>query len=308
MVSCDSNLEKTKKLTSAAQRSAILFRQYSPNLNIALLTCYVDSVDINSSPFTDIIDIPSSMVHKNAQTFTRTKALRYLLPYNLTLYVESDTIACGDISIPLQEILASPEQMKYAIASANHEELRYSPDSGVVLLNNVAPGFNEVMDDWMKHHKKRGVKSNDEQGLKDLSSHYLERDDVHMGFLHSTLSCRWHPGYNQTWSQKHRNWDQTLTLNGFVYILHMFGGPSTTNNELCKLVNDAPDNTRVMVWRDHKKYPYPTNKDELFEATAMAYSQVECQRFLDGYCYRKLQWDKLKTKKYITSINLKKYF
>ena len=282
-----------------AVNSARMYRRLSPQLPLALLTDAVDAVDAvvnntaKSSPFSHVVAIPDWMLYSGRQWLTRVLAIRQLLPYRLTLLVDSDTTPCADLSVPLLQ-LAANNTSQYAVSAGSHDPRLFWPDNGVLLVDQSAPAFTSLMDAWVAQQQLKGAEADDQLTLRAAGAQlWAQRGASHdesdavarLGRLSPQLSCRLHPGRNQTWSWGDtRRYDQTLVLAGPVYITHMAGLLHSTE-ALCDMLNEQPNTRRVLVWKDHQMHPHPSNRDKFKAAFQVAYSFQECDRLLDGNCH-----------------------
>ena len=293
-----------------AVNSARMYRTLSPTLPLALLTDAVDTVTdmVNgSSPFSHVLAIPSSMLYEGRQWLTRVESIRQLLPYRLTLLVDSDTIPCVDLSTPLLQ-LAANKKNQFAVSAGSHDPLVFWPDNGVLLIDHSAPAFDELMDAWVAQQQLKGAAADDQLTLRaagvDLQ---LQRDSgmrAQLGRLSPQLTCRLHPGRNQTWSWGDtRRYDQTLVLAGPVYIAHMAGLLHSTA-ALCELLNSKPTKKRVVVWKDHQAHPHPSTTHKFKSAFDVAYSPAQCDQLLDGHCHQLVArtWDRASSKPLVSPV------
>lgn len=303
---------------SEAVVSARSYRAHSPTLPIALIVSEPEASDAFfaaesnrtgvsrplPSPFTSVIRIPSYWLFSGRQWLTRLYVMLHLLPYTHSLVVDSDTFACGDVAVPLRLISSSPSLRTYGFAVNSHSSSSMSPDNGVMLVHANSSAWLALARQWIHHYWQLPltVTADDQAALRSAiptlqrdtrTLHSIGADPAHaVGWLSNALSCRFLPGLNQTWrtDRAGRRFERTLVLDGPVYVFHR-RSPVAIHASVCAVVN-SNHSLRVLLWKDHWKFPPPKTPKQVEAAFELAFSQDECERKLEGKCARTGYWQK----------------
>jgi hypothetical protein len=279
-----------------AKASAQTYRKRSPSLQIAIATTHPDMVP-NDGSFTHVFLIPKEVLFAGRQWLTRVYSLA-LTPFELTLAVDSDTLACGDLTEPLMQLLAA-DSVDLA-ASGHHPPnvlVDWFPDAGVILYR-WTPGFRALRVEWLVEQIKleRHSESKDDQGTLQRAVYRMHRSGdryARVGRLTTAMSCRLRPAPDAhadgVWQwNRQDNW-HTMLLSTKIYVLHM-NGAVFFYDDICQLVNEAPLRARVMTY-DNRQDPTLPNKNLRLEPFHVAYSRAECEEQLGaGNCSSEVIW------------------
>lgn len=343
----DSDAASLAHYTAEARLSALTYRRLSPHLPIALLTSNVTlarrvqkekETQRNTTgtaesviwPFTHVHSIPSYWLFPGRQWLTRLLVMTHMLPFAHSLVVDSDTFACGDVSVPLRAIRSDPQLSAYSFAVNSHNSHNMSPDNGVMLVQAQSAGWEALARFWLNAYLRMpdAIRSDDQASLRallpTLHNHWhallsqitqdQQHDDsqptrtpdsvsgpasapsplLHVGWLRNSLSCRFLPGRNQSWRTSPvslRRYESTLVLDGPVYIFHRRQGMGAEQTAaVCDVVNANSTALRMLLWKDHLRFPSPNTPQQFRDAFQLAFSQQQCDQMLDGFCGNHARW------------------
>lgn len=277
-----------------ALASARSYRKQSATLNIAVAISDPSILPLDHA-FTHVLTIPRDVVFAGRQWLTRVLSLT-LSPFELTLAVDSDTLACGDLTEPLLQLLHD-DTVDFA-ASAHHPKGKsqqkgagdWLPDAGV-LLYRWSPGFRALRTKWVaeqiKQEEETGLK--DDQGSLQRVVYRMKNDDAprcKVSRLTTAMSCRLRPAPNAhktgVWSWNDNDFWHTMLLTTKIYVLHMNGAVFFAD-DICALVNKHPTRPRVLTYDNRRNEKY-ANKNLRFDPFAVALSSEECAQQLEGNC------------------------
>ena len=279
-----------------AKASAATYRKRSAKLQIAIATTHPDMVPKDGA-FTHVIQIPKDVVFAGRQWLTRVYSLA-LTPFELTLAVDSDTLACGDLTEPLGQLLDSNS---VDLAANGHHPpnvpVDWLPDAGVILYR-WTPAFRALRVEWLIEQIQQERRSDlkDDQGTLKRAVYRMRRSEDHyarVGRLTTAMSCRLRPApdaqANGSWKWNEQdNW-HTMLLTTHIHVLHM-NGAVFFDDDICNLVNKAPAKSRVVTY-DNRQDPSLPNKNLRLQPFGVAYSSAECQEQLGtGNCSPDVIW------------------
>jgi hypothetical protein len=277
-----------------ALASAKSYRKQSAMLNIAIAISD-PSILPNDHAFTHVLTIPRDIVFPGRQWLTRILSLS-LSPFELTLAVDSDTLACGDLTEPLMQLLHD-DTVDFA-ASAHHPKGKskqagsgdWLPDAGV-LLYRWSPGFRALRIKWaveqMEQEQATGLK--DDQGSLRRVVYRMDGDDTSrckVSRLTTAMSCRLRPAPDAhkhgAWSWNDNDFWHTMLLTTKIYVLHMNGAVFFAD-DICALVNQHATRPRVLTYDNRRNVQY-ANKNLRFDPFRVALSSAQCAEQLKGNC------------------------
>jgi len=291
IVYCGKNVSCGNYLHIAAE-SAKLFRSYSKSLQIALITSYKGDTLEGKSTYNTLVPIPDDIIFPGTQWLTRLFALK-LSPFEITLEIDSDTVACGDIQPILESIyLHKFGKFDFSVMSNNAPNSDFFPQNGVLLYNTSSSCFHSIWKTWMKrqNHFENTTGIRDDQYtlgtvIKDriINGKYGDRCKVFRlsSSFNAVLSWRY-PALNgkKDW------WDNPYWSSGLisskVYIVHA-NGAFMFAKQICDLVNEKADKPRILTYKNEGPPKYPT-WDLRFSSYNVSYSLKDCYDQLDGHC------------------------
>lgn len=108
-----------------ALASARTYAASSPSLPLAIAISHPELMTHKTHPFAHVLTIPAVTVFAGRQWVTRVLSLA-LTPFKLTLAVDSDTLCCADLSVPMRTLYDEGPSFDFAANGASLSSVVFS--------------------------------------------------------------------------------------------------------------------------------------------------------------------------------------
>lgn len=180
-------------------------------------------------------------------------------PYDYTLAIDSDRVACHDISVVF-ELLKDYDMLEVSAG------ILPAFDNGVIAYKK-GPRFDELLANWKHYQIKRGQFGNDQPALGDALDKTV---GFSSGILPPTWQVKYIPAAGEKWGAAKMS--RTLVLHGNAMILA---------GTACQGIMQASDRPRIIA--------YNAGKTPAYQAM---FSQAECEAFLENQCaHAEIDWE-----------------
>lgn len=257
---------RTKKIMANVVESIKSLRKHNSCVNVAVASNHpigssneMQSWGINNTILIhpdDIIEGPEEK--QGRQWWTRTKYLSKS-PFNYTIQLDSDRTVCGDIS----DLFKQLESYEFIGVSVG---ILPNLDNGVMAWKKSAD-FDSLIEAWKEEFSKQGRTGCDQPPLtKALDS----LPGLKAGVMNPTFQAKYIPAMGEMWGSAAAS--RTLVLHGPAKIV-------AGNESFCDFMNEGSTRARIALQDYDGQHK-------------IAYSQEECETYLNGKCGSKeLEWN-----------------